>query len=234
MVAISGTRTFEYKTAKISDLRVADRKEETGRTVVDSILVNDEPLNPSNRFWTSLYARFGFNKSFFKYFGHEEVFNRISEVESNKSLRICVERDGENNGRLLAVSNPSKPVVRYEDLIGQLENYDSQDVTYVNGIVQSTHSPRVGGNDFDVAGDQFSNRFVMETPVDGYGQPNIYLSLLRQICSNGMVGYARAFRSSLSLGAGDDNPGVCNFKSPRRFRKRRRIRGFASAISCCS
>jgi len=207
MVAISNPLSFEYTTARIGDLRVLDHKEETGRTVVDSILVNDEPMKPTNRFWTSLYARFGFNKSFFRFFGHEEVFNRIADVESNKSLRLCVERGGENDGRLLAVSNPTKPVVQYDDLMEKLEQYDSQDVSYVDGIVQSTHAPRVGGRNFDVAGDQFSNRFVMETPVDGYGQPNIYLSLLREICSNGMVGYARAFRSSLSLGTGDDNPG---------------------------
>ena len=93
MVAIANPRTFEYKTVKIGDLKVVDRKVETGRPVVDSILVNDEPLNPTSRFWVSLFSRFSFGKSFFKYFGHEEVFNRISDVESNKSLRLCVERD---------------------------------------------------------------------------------------------------------------------------------------------
>jgi hypothetical protein len=41
--------------------------------------------------------------------------------------------------------------------------------------------------------------------VDGYGTPNVYLSLLRQICSNGVVAMSKAFRSSVSLGKKDDN-----------------------------
>jgi hypothetical protein len=40
----------------------------------------------------------------------------------------------------------------------------------------------------------------METPIDGFGHPRIYLSFLRQVCSNGMIGYAKAFRSDISLG----------------------------------
>ena len=122
-------------------------------------------------------------------------------------MRICIERDSEKGtNRLLAVSNPTKPVVKYGDLLETLNRYDGNQLSYCDGVVQSTHSPRVGGNTFDISGDKFSNRFVMSSPIDGYGQPNIYLSLLRQVCSNGMIGYARAFRSSLSLGTGDDNP----------------------------
>jgi len=45
----------------------------------------------------------------------------------------------------------------------------------------------------------------MSVPIDGFGLPNIYLSLLRHICSNGAIGYAKAFRSSLALGTGSDN-----------------------------
>jgi hypothetical protein len=58
---------------------------------------------------------------------------------------------------------------------------------------------------FEIAGDEFANRFVMSTPIDGYGLPSIYLSLLRQICSNGAIGYAKAFKSQLALGKGADN-----------------------------
>jgi hypothetical protein len=46
---------------------------------------------------------------------------------------------------------------------------------------------------------------VISVPIDGYGQPNIYLSLLRHICTNGAIGYAKAFRSSLALGKGNDD-----------------------------
>ena len=80
-----------------------------------------------------------------------------------------------------------------------------QNIRYCDGVVESCHTPRTGSNSFEISGDAFSNRFVMSTPIDGYGLPNIHLSLLRQICSNGMVGYAKTFRSALALGRGDDD-----------------------------
>jgi hypothetical protein len=42
---------------------------------------------------------------------------------------------------------------------------------------------------------------MVELPIDGFGDPRMFLMLLRQICTNGMVGYARAFRSDIRLGA---------------------------------
>jgi hypothetical protein len=45
----------------------------------------------------------------------------------------------------------------------------------------------------------------MCTPIDGYGSPNLYLSLLRIACLNGMIGFSKVFRSSLALGKGADD-----------------------------
>jgi hypothetical protein len=95
--------------------------------------------------------------------------------------------------------------VVYDDLMNTLGQYAGQDIIYADGVVESTHIPRAGANTFSICGDEFSNRFVMSVPVDGYGLPNIYLSLLRHICTNGAVGYAKAFRSSLALGKGNDD-----------------------------
>lgn len=205
MVAASDIK-FNYSYSPINALRVTTKvNERNGKTEVDSVLVNDEPMQATDRFWTSLFARFGFNRAFFKYFNHAETFQRISESEKG-SVRLCVERNGSDQPRLLAVSNPSKPVVGYDDLMGILDNYRGQQINYANGIVESTHAPRVG-NSFSILGDAHENRFVMQTPIDGYGTPNLYLSLLRQVCENGMVGLARAFRSTLALGRGEDNVG---------------------------
>jgi len=166
--------------------------------------VHDEPLEATDRFWVSLFARYGFNRAFFRYFDHAEVFERISAKESQDRMRVCIERDDKSGNKLLGVSNPTKPIVPHGELIDLLNRYEGEGITYANGIVESTHRPRVGNN-FDVAGDMFSHRFVMSTPIDGYGQPNLYLSLLRLICTNGMIGYSRAFRSTLALGKGNDD-----------------------------
>lgn len=197
---------FDYDFLSVGDLRVeTDTDVKTGKKKVTKVMVKDEPLNPTDRFWVSLFSRYGFNSSFFKYFEHAEVFDRISQIETKDRMRLCIERDAQGEGTLLGVSNPTKPIVVYDELMEMLTKYNGQTVMYHNGIVESTHTPRSGGNLFEVGGDEFANRFMMATPIDGYGAPNIYLALLRLVCENGVVGYTKAFRSSLALGKADDD-----------------------------
>ncbi len=200
-------KRFEYPFATIGSLKVQTLPEsKTGRPVVSNVVVNDEPIKPTDRFWLSLHARYGFNSSVFKYFSHEEVFQRISDVEPRDRVRLCVERDEETGeSQLLALSNPARPVVRHDALLETLDRYEGGDITYCDGVVESSHTPRIGSDEFVIGDDKFHNRFVMSSPIDGYGQPSIYLSLLRQICTNGMIGYAPTFRSTLALGRGDDD-----------------------------
>ncbi len=202
------SKTFEYGVTTIGELQVETKMAEGKRhrrRPVTQVLIDDEPFKPTERFWTSLYIRYGFSKSFFNYFTHEEVFSRISEISPNDRMRYCIERDEKTGkGQLLAVSNPTKSVVRHDDLMELLELYQGGRVAYHNGIVESHHIPRMGGSRFQIGGDEFANRFVLQTPIDGFGLPNIYLSLLREICSNGMVGMGKTFRSQITVGKGHD------------------------------
>jgi hypothetical protein len=147
--------------------------------------------------------RFGFTSNIFRYFSHAEVFDRISETSPNDRIRWCLERDDRGQGRLLGVTNPTAAVMQYDDLVGLLERYEAQSIKYANGVVSSQHSPRMSGT-FQVGGDGFQNKFILATPIDGFGRPSVYLSLLRLVCSNGAVALSRAFRSELSVGRGDD------------------------------
>ena len=201
---------FDYRTVAINDLRVnTELDAKTGKPKVVSVLVEDEPIRDSNRFWVSLFARYGFNKSMFKYFSHAETFDRIASVEKNDRIRLCIERGETDDGAavttLMGASALSKPVVPFDDLMELLQSYGGDEITYHDGLVESTHVPRVGQNQFTISGDVFANRFLMSTPIDGYGLPNVYLALLRQICENGMIGYAAAFKTGLALGKGADD-----------------------------
>jgi hypothetical protein len=197
------TLTFDYKTTRIKDLQVATTQNAAGKTVVASVNLNDEPLIPTERFWNSLHLRFGFTSNIFRYFSHAEVFNRISEVAGDDHIRLCIERGEDGHRRLLAVTNPRQAVMKHEDLMAILGKYGGEEVKYSRGIVSSQHNPRNTGT-FQVAGDGFKNKFILDTPIDGYGRPSVYLSLLRLLCSNGAVGYSPAFRSELNVGKGDD------------------------------
>ena len=173
--------------------------------IVKSVEIDGEQFNPTNRFWQSLYARFNINKAFFRFFDYDEVFKRISDRSTNDLIRICIERDKKGD-QLLAATGLNRPVILYEDLEEILEAYQSESgVRYADGIVTSTHTPRIGFNPFSIGGDEFCNRFMLHAPIDGYGKPNIYLSLLRLICSNGAIGWAQTFRTTLALGHGTDS-----------------------------
>lgn len=218
---------FDYKTLKVKDiqLEVAMPKEtdpavvyalgQTGGTmpvhggkIVTKVIIDGEKFSPTGRFWNSLYARFGLNTAFFKFFDHAEVFSRISEIDKNDKIRVAVERNRDTDeSRLLAATGLNKPVVVYDDLLDILKTFDNDKggVRYHNGVVVSTHTPRIGQSQFQIAGDQFSNKYQLHCPVDGFGQPSVYLALLRWICTNGAVGFANAFKTSLVLGSGADN-----------------------------
>jgi hypothetical protein len=196
-------QTFEYGTTRIKDIQVRVDRQIPGRNRISEILLNDEPVFATDRFWNSLHMRFGFTSNIFRYFSHAEVFQRISSVAANDTIRWCLERDEAGQGRLLAVTNPTAALMQYDDLMEMLTRHGAQDIGYSKGVVSSRHAPRLN-TPFQLAGDGFENRFLLDTPIDGYGRPNVYLSLLRLVCSNGAVGYGPAFRSELGVGRGND------------------------------
>lgn len=202
--------TFDYGIVKIDQLHATLLDGKNGARRVSSIAVGDkEAAVPSKRFWSSLAARFNFSKSIFKYFSPAEVFERISKQAKNNEIRYCVETREEGEGKhrktLLAVTNPSNPVIKYDELQEMVSRYGTDGISYSEGVVTTKHRPRVGCTPFPVGPDLFENRFVIDTPVDGFGRPSVYLSMLRMVCSNGAVGYARAFRSEINIGNKTDD-----------------------------
>ncbi len=195
------TCTFDYGYTKVRDLyAVAQRPRKSAKATISAIVVQGQKAVPTKRFWKSFFVRFGISDSVFRYFEPAEVFERISERAPDDMLRYCLERDGGGPPQLLAVSHPNRDVIRYAEVLDLVSRYGGREPSYANGIVTSHHTPRSGDQPFQIGSDHFQHRFVLETPVDGFSHPKIYLSLLRQICANGMVGYAPAFRSDVSLG----------------------------------
>src|SRR4051812_14251289 len=118
---------FEYGTTRIKDLQVVTARDPRGKLGASAVLLQDEPMQPSNRFWTSLHLRFGFTSNIFRYFSHAEVFERISATVPNDRVRYCVERDDKGKGRLLAVSGPEAALMPHDELQGLLARYGATD-----------------------------------------------------------------------------------------------------------
>jgi hypothetical protein len=201
------TPAFSYGVASIKDIRAkVTRVEKTGAERIMSLFVNDKEVVPTRRFWTSLQSRFAFSTNIFRYFDHVEVFNRVAERAKNDKVRFCIEEaTAGGQPQLLGVTNPAAPVIKYGKLENLLGQYGCTDLSYADGIVTSKHQPRVGNEPFQIVGETFQNGFVIDTPVDGFGRPSVYLSMMRLVCSNGAIAYTKAFRSELAVGKTDED-----------------------------
>jgi hypothetical protein len=205
--------TFEYGVCRLRDLRVpeaadpADADKPQVSKSCTTLLLNDRPVKTSKRFWNSLQMRFGFTPNIFRYFTHAEVFRRISSRSPDDKIRYCLESSDGDRPRLLAVSNPTAGLVDKDELDNLLTRYRAKESKYHDGIVRSHHAPRHGGP-FTIAGDGFEAQYVIETPIDGFGRPMVYLAMLRQICSNGAIAITPAFRSEINLGKGGKGGGA--------------------------
>ena len=208
---MSTTQHIEYGISPLSTFAV-DQRSEKGE--VTRMTIDGRPVKPTGRFWTSLcsnFSSYGLSTKLFRMFSHREVFDRLTMVLTQDGdlqkthMRFALENvPGETTPHLLAVTNPLKPLIPYPKAQEVLAQYQAQGVEYSGGIVRSTHEPRHMGN-FSIGPDSFAHQYVMETPIDGFGSPLIYLSLMRVVCSNGAIGYARAFRSEISIGRGNDD-----------------------------
>ncbi len=196
----------DYEVVPVEQLEF--KRDEQGH--MSKVIIADHECYGSGRFWNSACARFGFGKNIFKLFSEEEVFDRIAyQVQNNKisgtgHIRVGIQTDAKGHKTALAVSNPTKGYLSFDEALDVVEASGCTDVSYFDGTISSNHTPRVE-NKFEVLGDGFETRFNMDAPIDGYGLPSIYLGLLREVCSNGMIGMAKAFRTNLAVGKGEDS-----------------------------
>lgn len=192
---------IRYGFASLKDLKVqpiADEKNAKKNRV--TIELEGKAYLPTSRFWRSFFNRYHISESVFRYFSHEEVFQRIASKIRADDFRYCIEERENGASILLAVSSPERSVIRSATVQTVVENFGSLGTEYHEGFITSTHAPRSGEFQYKIGPDEFKNQYVIKTPIDGFGEPQIYLSLLRLICSNGAVGYTPVFRSEVRTG----------------------------------
>lgn len=209
MVAVAnGNVRFEYLNGvSLSDFEVTTERDDHNRAYISQCLLRGQPVLPTQRFLTSFLARIGQGKSIFNLYTHAEVFQTATERltddgEFTSRVTLAYPEDQETPELLSAVS-PGKAILKYDDLIDVLDRWGGEKLSYEDGEVISEHTPRSGEHNFSIGPDQFCNRFVINTPIDGYGRPKTYLALLRLVCVNGMVAMSKLFRSDVGKGSED-------------------------------
>jgi hypothetical protein len=197
---------FDYDECHLKDLTCTTKEDDKGKLTVEKITLDKQEFCPTNRFWDSLCSKFGFGPSIYKYFTHKETFNRISQVCKDDQIRLTIQttpsKNENTNGwipKLLAATSTNAPIITGNEIVMLMNRLDAEKISYSDGIITSRHKPNTI-MDFDIGGDMHQTKLALDTPIDGYGRPNIYLELLRLICENGVVGYTPAFKSSVIIG----------------------------------
>ena len=214
------------RVASLSQLQLGSRRILEGSTIT----VDGKSYGTSQRFWSSLCARFGISPNIFNLFDHKEVFDRISEKRSGliasggDGVRILTEVKGPDV-RFLGLTGPNKPYVDYYGLMNILGEHEAIEAEYSDGEVTSKHKLSSAG-DLEIAGEKYEPRFCLKTPIDGYGNPSIYLELMRLICSNGATVLSSAFRTEIPLGK--DNKGDVSDALVRMIQTYSNDEGFAA------
>lgn len=164
------------------------------RALVD---IDGEQCRVSSRFWKSIFTRYRFGASTFRYFHPEEVFTRIRDVSQSDTLRVAIERRPGRAPVALAVSRPDGRAVTIDEVGDLARTHGGSGTCYANGVVTCTFTPRSGEKALAIGHDDFANRFTLDVPIDGFGLPRIHVALLRLVCENGAVAMHRVFASDI-------------------------------------
>jgi hypothetical protein len=191
-----------YKLGSFDTMQVTDTDDKGKATAVE---IRGEQFVPTRRFWNSMtsnYGSLGLSEKLFNLFSHEEVFDRLSARCNEGFGYTTYEHEGQNF--LLGARKPSKAYADHDGVMKMLQDVDAKDVEFNehNGTLTAWHNPNHIGK-FEIGGDEMIPKFVSEIPIDGFGKPSMFLSMIRTVCTNGLIGYGKAFRSEVNLGRGD-------------------------------
>jgi hypothetical protein len=203
-------QSIEYDVHSMRDIKAEiSTDQKTGKKKIESVTIGGRPVRTSQRFWNSLYSKFGFSGSFFNYFSPAEVFERVADKRPDERLRITFQNEPEAPmSSVLAVSNPSKAHLPYQDVIDLLLQGNPQgDVTFADGVLRASYAPR-GEAKFTIGGDEFEARFDTLVPIDGYGNPSTVLGTYRLVCANGLVALSQLFSNKIPTGSKDTDGGL--------------------------
>lgn len=200
---------FDAFVAEIGDIKPdwEETKRSDGIMVrqIKSVEYGEQQYQTGDRFTLSLCSKFGIGTSIFYLFDPGEVFERIQMVHPRARIRIVT--DG---NKCLAATAPTKSYVEFDTLMAII-NRPSRvgnvvSARYTDGVVTTVHMMREAP--WEIGGELFKQAFTLESPIDGYGLPAIYLSLVRESNNTMLTADSKTFRSEVQLGRSADRPDI--------------------------
>lgn len=204
---------FEFFTADIGEIIPVweDNKRSDGiiQRNLTHVKFQQNEYEVGRRFTLSLCSKFGIGTSIFYLFDPAEVFERIQLAHPRARVRVVTEKT-ETGIRCLAATAPTKSFVDFDTLMRTYNKSNRinkiRSARYHEGTVVTVHI--MDEAPWEIAGNLFYQAFTVDTPIDGYGLPAIYLSLIKENDETLLTAASKTFRSEIQLSKNGDLPEI--------------------------
>lgn len=185
------------------------RRSNKGRPAIERTLIdhkNGIRINPSKKFWSSFMDEFGLgnpSQKFFNYFDHSEIFQRVQKDMDTPMISVCLEHTrGQVDTYKAYGCTRDASHIPYDDVVGLIKKTDTnaKEIYFKDGLVHSVHRSKDPIANFTIGADDYDGFYEVITPVDGHGQPEVFIGTERLVCTNGMTIRNKAFRSEFKIG----------------------------------
>ena len=183
---------FSTERVSIADLVPVECDQATGRF---KIQFEDRTYNTTARFITSFARKLKFSNNIFNYFTAEEVFDRVQQRNPDVAFKVTFDRQ---DGEILGVVDENKKLLPAEIACNVFASDPRvQKIQYSKGVWEAEF---LLDGSFSIRNDsEYARKIWVHYPVDGVSMPCVYLSVLRQVCSNGMVAMVPGFRTDIEI-----------------------------------
>lgn len=183
---------FTTTRVTIADLVPVDCDQATGKF---KIQFDDRTYRTSERFITSFARKLKFSSNIFTYFTAEEVFERVQQRNPDVVFKVTFDRQ---DGEILGVVDEGKKILPAEIACNVFASDPRvQTIQYSKGVWEAEF---LLDESFSVKNDsEYSRKILVRYPVDGVSMPCVYLSLFRQVCSNGAVALVNSFKTDIEV-----------------------------------
>ncbi len=183
---------FTTERVSIADLVPVECDQATGRF---KIQFEDRIYNTTARFITSFARKLKFSNNIFNYFTAEEVFDRVYQRNPDVAFKVTFDRQ---DGEILGVVDENKKLLPAEIACNVFASDPRvQKIQYSKGVWEAEF---LLDGSFSIRNDsEYARKIWVHYPVDGVSMPCVYLSVLRQVCSNGMVAMVPGFRTDIEI-----------------------------------
>lgn len=183
---------FMTTRVSIADLVPVDCDQATGKF---KIQFDNHTYFTSERFITSFARKLKFSTNIFNYFSAEEVFDRVYQRNPDVAFKVTFDRQ---DGEILGVVDESKKILPAEIACNVFASDPRiQSIHYSRGVWEAEFQL---DETFSIRNDSpYTRKIWVHYPVDGVSMPCVYLSVLRQICSNGAVALVPGFRTDIEV-----------------------------------